>query len=59
MYEFAAARAAEFQPARAFVLDVFEFEGELFIGEVNNLNSAGFYAADMQKLVAAIDSMIF
>lgn len=56
--EFAAERAAQFQPARAFVLDVFEDpEGGLWVGEVNNLNSAGFYAADMQKLVAAIDAM--
>jgi hypothetical protein len=58
--EFANARAQQFQPARAFVLDVFEDEhGLLYIGEINNLNSAGFYAADMQKLVAAIDNMTF
>lgn len=25
--------------------------------EVNNLNAAGFYAGDMQKLVAAIEAM--
>lgn len=50
--------ASIFCPARAFVLDIFEDNySHLYIGEVNNLNSSGFYAADMQKLVAAIDSM--
>ena len=44
--------------APAYCLDVFESEGELFIGEVNNLNSAGFYAGDMQKLVMAIEGMV-
>lgn len=44
--------------APAYCLDVFESEGELYIGEVNNLNSAGFYAGDMQKLVAAIEEML-
>lgn len=44
--------------APAYCLDVFESEGELYIGEVNNLNSAGFYAADMQKLVDAIERMV-
>lgn len=51
--------ASIFSPDRAFVLDVFETDDGLFIGEVNNLNSSGFYAADMQKLVATIDSMKF
>jgi len=44
--------------APAYCLDVFESEGELYIGEVNNLNSAGFYAGDMQKLVMAIEEMV-
>jgi hypothetical protein len=54
---FARNMAMIWEPARAFVLDVFEVNGSLYIGEVNNLNAAGFYAADMQKLVAALDGM--
>lgn len=42
-------------PARAYVLDVFETEEGYKIGEVNCINSAGFYAADMQKLVDALN----
>lgn len=58
--DFAEDCAALWSPDRAYVLDVFEDEGGgLHVGEVNNLNSAGFYAADMQKLVHAVDSMEF
>lgn len=65
--QFANNMAGIFQPARAFVLDVFQTptghpdwdDGDLWIGEINNINSAGFYAADMQKLVAALDAMQF
>lgn len=62
---FAEKMASYYTPARAFVLDVFESiidartgrTGELYIGEVNCLNASGFYAADVQKLVAAIEEM--
>jgi hypothetical protein len=48
------------QPARAYVLDVsLDYEGQCRVIEVNTLNSAGFYAADMQKLVEAIEGMEF
>lgn len=48
------------EPARAFCLDIFETEdNHLWVGEINTINAAGFYAADVQKLVAAIDSMEF
>jgi hypothetical protein len=48
------------QPARAFCLDVFEdFDGVCKIGEINTINAAGFYAADVQKIVAAIEQMEF
>lgn len=53
--DFAAARAQEYSPAPAFVLDVFEAEDDLFIGEVNNLNAAGFYKANMGKLIMALE----
>lgn len=57
--DFAEFAAKVWTPARAFVLDVFETDEHLYIGEINNLNSAGFYAADMQKLVMAIEEMKF
>lgn len=48
------------QPHRAYVLDVsLDAEGQTRVIEVNTLNSAGFYAADMQKLVEAIEGMEF
>lgn len=50
-------------PNRAFVLDVAESDtggwtgGGLQIMEINNLNSAGFYKGDMNKLVMALETM--
>lgn len=52
---FAEECAAIWSPHRAFVLDIFETPDGLFIGEVNNLNSAGFYAANMGKLIMALE----
>ena len=51
--------AHEWQPQRAYVLDLCVCEDQIRIVEVNTLNSAGFYAADMQKLVEAIEGMEF
>lgn len=48
---------AEWIPNRAFVLDIARTDKGLKIVEVNNLNSAGLYAADVQKLVVAIEEM--
>lgn len=56
--------AQEWSPHRAYVLDIFQADSQeedvddsaFFIGEVNNLNSAGFYAADMNKLVIALEN---
>jgi hypothetical protein len=47
------------QPHRAYVLDVGRVGDQLKVVEINTLNSAGFYAADMQKLVEAIEAMEF
>ena len=44
-------------PNRAFVLDIARTEGGLRIVEVNNLNSAGLYAADVGKLVGAVEGL--
>jgi len=51
--------AHEWQPQRAYVLDLCVCEDQIRIVEVNTLNSAGFYAADMQKLVEALEGMEF
>jgi hypothetical protein len=57
--DFAKAQAKIWSPAPAYVLDVFEdLDGKLWIGEVNTLNCAGFYAADMNKLVGAIEEYV-
>lgn len=45
------------QPHRAFVIDVCDTEGGVKIVEINAINSAGFYAGDMAKLIAALESM--
>jgi ATP-grasp domain, R2K clade family 3 len=52
---FAGEVAKIWSPAPAYVLDVFETENGLFIGEINNLNAAGFYKANMGKLIMALE----
>jgi len=47
------------QPARAFVIDIALTSEGMRIVEINNLNSAGFYACDVMKIVAAIENMSF
>jgi ATP-grasp domain, R2K clade family 3 len=42
-------------PNEAHVMDIADTPDGLKIIEVNNINSAGFYKGDMQKLIAAID----
>lgn len=41
-------------PAKAFVMDFAETETEFLVLEVNNINCAGFYAADIPSIVDAI-----
>lgn len=54
---FARECAQLWSPNRAYVLDVAETPGGLRIIEVNNLNSAGWYRCDMQRLVMALEDM--
>ncbi len=49
------ARVAEWQPHEAFVVDVCELDEGLKVLELNTLNAAGFYAADVQRLVVALE----
>ena len=44
---------------RAFVLDIAETPEGFCIIEVNNINSAGVYAANVSQLVQEIDQMVF
>ncbi|WP_375754793.1 ATP-grasp domain-containing protein [Corallococcus exercitus] len=59
VHAFAQRMAETWGPDRAYALDVFMHEGGLYIGEFNNLNSAGFYAYDVGKMVAAVEAMRF
>lgn len=52
-------RATGWMPARAFVLDVCETPEGMKVVEINTINSAGFYAANVTDLVLAIDGMRF
>lgn len=56
---FAYRMVKRWQPARAFVIDVAHTPDGYKIIEYNSLNSAGFYAADCGRLVAAIEAMNF
>jgi hypothetical protein len=47
------------QPARAFVIDVALTPDGLKVIEINNINSAGFYACDVSKFINAIEDMSF
>lgn len=53
--EFVCECIAIWQPLRAFVIDVCDTDQGLKIVEINTINSSGFYAGDMQKLVFALE----
>jgi hypothetical protein len=55
--DFAARMASIFSPARAFVLDTYIAGSEIGIVEMGCITAAGFYSADIQKLVMALESM--
>lgn len=44
-------------PQQAFVLDVCRTEAGLRIMEINTINSAGFYAADVFKIFKAVENL--
>ena len=54
---FAEKLAQHWSPLKAYCLDVCETLEGLKVVEINTINSAGFYAADMQKLVLALDDL--
>lgn len=53
--DFAQECADVWRPNDAFVLDVADTPNGLKITEINNLNSAGFYKGDMQRVVQALE----
>lgn len=59
VFDFAQDMANIWCPARAFVLDVFMCEGQLFVGEINCFNAAGFYELNVGKMVEAVENMEF
>lgn len=55
IWDYAQARVDEYQPAAGFVIDVAMIpNNELKVIEVNCLNSSGFYACDVSKIVQAV-----
>jgi hypothetical protein len=54
---FAVARAKEWQPHEAFVLDVCETPEGLRIVEINTVNRAGIYAGNVWNLVTAVEAL--
>lgn len=56
---FALEMANKWQPARAFVLDIAKTPNGLKVIEVNNFNSAGFYAANIEDIIDAVENMFF
>jgi len=48
-------RIAEWMPLDSFVIDVCDTAQGMRIVEINTLNAAGFYAADVQRLVVALE----
>lgn len=54
--EFVEERIKEWQPAEAFVVDVAYTDQGYKVIEINNINSAGFYKADVVRLVEALEN---
>lgn len=49
-------RLEEWLPLETFVMDICDTENGIKIVEINTLNSAGFYAANVQQLVLTLDA---
>lgn len=44
-------------PARAYVIDIADTPNGLKVIEINNINSSGFYGADTQKMIMALEDL--
>ena len=58
VYEFTHGMIQSWIPASAFVMDIADTPDGLKVIEINNINSSGFYAADPQKIITAIEDMV-
>lgn len=56
--EYAEELAAIWSPDVAYVLDLADTDEGLKIIEVNNINSSGFYASDLQKFIISIEDLV-
>ena len=45
-------------PASAYVLDIADTPDGLKVIEINNINSSGYYASDVQKIIMALEDMV-
>lgn len=54
---FTARMIHRWEPADAFVIDIANTKDGFKVIEINNINSAGFYAADCQKIVSALEDL--
>ena len=57
LIHFANARAAEWNPADAYCLDLARTPDGIRFVEINTINSCGLYAADVNRLLQAIETM--
>lgn len=57
LINFAQSMVDIYAPSRAFVIDVCLYKGEFKVVEINCINSAGFYDANMTKLIDALENM--
>lgn len=58
LIKFAENCAAKWSPNDAYVMDIADTPSGFKIVEVNNLNSAGWYKGDLQKLVHALEELV-
>jgi hypothetical protein len=56
-FYFVNSRISEWSPHEAFVIDVCDTPDGIKIVEINTINSSGFYAGDVQKLVFALEDV--
>lgn len=54
---FTAKMIHRWEPADAFVIDIADTGHGFKVIEINNINSAGFYAADCQKIIFALEEL--
>jgi len=57
--QFAQQMVDTWQPARAFVIDIAMTPEGFKVIEINNFNSAGFYACNISKIIDALEDMKF